>query len=121
MRVMTSHLLAYSFFFFQAEDGIRDYKVTGVQTCALPISARRRRRAPSLGRRPRDVGIILRGLAAVEHAVIAYDADAAEPHALGEARRGRSGERRVGEEGRSRWAPDHLKKKKKKYVERRKL
>src|SRR5256885_7183315 len=27
-----------SFFFFQAEDGIRDYKVTGVQTCALPIS-----------------------------------------------------------------------------------
>src|SRR2546426_4029727 len=29
---------AWSFFFFQAEDGIRDYKVTGVQTCALPIS-----------------------------------------------------------------------------------
>src|SRR5256885_11091115 len=28
----------YFFFFFQAEDGIRDYKVTGVQTCALPIS-----------------------------------------------------------------------------------
>src|SRR6266446_8837095 len=27
-------------FFFQAEDGIRDYKVTGVQTCALPISIR---------------------------------------------------------------------------------
>src|SRR6266446_7965387 len=27
----------YIFFFFQAEDGIRDYKVTGVQTCALPI------------------------------------------------------------------------------------
>src|SRR5256885_3336600 len=31
-------------FFFQAEDGIRDYKVTGVQTCALPISCPRRRR-----------------------------------------------------------------------------
>src|SRR5256886_14557520 len=29
----------YSFFFFQAEDGIRDLTVTGVQTCALPISA----------------------------------------------------------------------------------
>src|SRR5690349_24825831 len=28
-----------SFFFFQAEDGIRDLYVTGVQTCALPISA----------------------------------------------------------------------------------
>src|SRR6266446_7682258 len=31
-------VVAISFFFFQAEDGIRDYKVTGVQTCALPIS-----------------------------------------------------------------------------------
>src|SRR5260370_28804494 len=29
------------FFFFQAEDGIRDSSVTGVQTCALPISCRR--------------------------------------------------------------------------------
>src|SRR5438093_9544055 len=28
----------YFFFFFQAEDGIRDWSVTGVQTCALPIS-----------------------------------------------------------------------------------
>src|SRR2546426_12560124 len=31
-------IVCYVFFFFQAEDGIRDYKVTGVQTCALPIS-----------------------------------------------------------------------------------
>src|SRR5256885_5403961 len=30
--------ISVHFFFFQAEDGIRDYKVTGVQTCALPIS-----------------------------------------------------------------------------------
>src|SRR5207249_1504823 len=30
----------YFFFFFQAEDGIRDRNVTGVQTCALPISTR---------------------------------------------------------------------------------
>src|SRR3989449_7172018 len=30
------------YFFFQAEDGIRDVAVTGVQTCALPISSRRR-------------------------------------------------------------------------------
>src|SRR5256885_9574978 len=30
--------ITVSSFFFQAEDGIRDYKVTGVQTCALPIS-----------------------------------------------------------------------------------
>src|SRR6266852_7339950 len=32
----------FCFFFFQAEDGIRDATVTGVQTCALPISAPRR-------------------------------------------------------------------------------
>src|SRR2546429_4128315 len=36
------------FFFFQAEDGIRDVAVTGVQTCALPISSRRG--APAAGR-----------------------------------------------------------------------
>src|SRR2546430_4474671 len=33
-----SFTIASSFFFFQAEDGIRDLTVTGVQTCALPIS-----------------------------------------------------------------------------------
>src|SRR5688572_32254456 len=32
-------LVSVFFFFFQAEDGIRDLTVTGVQTCALPISA----------------------------------------------------------------------------------
>src|SRR2546427_976782 len=31
-------LFLFCFFFFQAEDGIRDLTVTGVQTCALPIS-----------------------------------------------------------------------------------
>src|SRR5205807_4859130 len=36
--VRAKDILRYGFF-FQAEDGIRDYKVTGVQTCALPISA----------------------------------------------------------------------------------
>src|SRR5436309_9596966 len=33
----------FFFFFFQAEDGIRDFHVTGVQTCALPISSNRMR------------------------------------------------------------------------------
>src|SRR5438876_4548114 len=33
-------ILCFFFFFFQAEDGIRDGRVTGVQTCALPISSR---------------------------------------------------------------------------------
>src|SRR2546422_6995306 len=40
------------FFFFQAEDGIRDVAVTGVQTCALPIS--RLPRAPAVGLRRAD-------------------------------------------------------------------
>src|SRR5256885_4517699 len=39
------------FFFFQAEDGIRDYKVTGVQTCALPIWQRAVPWLPSKGER----------------------------------------------------------------------
>src|SRR5205085_266833 len=41
--------IGFFFFFFQAEDGIRDLTVTGVQTCALPISHRRR----STRQRPR--------------------------------------------------------------------
>src|SRR5206468_8600389 len=49
------HLLVpcfFLFFFFQAEDGIRDLIVTGVQTCALPISASCRRPRPARGRGP---------------------------------------------------------------------
>src|SRR4051794_41489009 len=52
----------YLFFFFQAEDGIRDGRVTGVQTCALPIcrdatwatswDASRRRRTSRPARAP---------------------------------------------------------------------
>src|SRR2546429_5297108 len=36
--VILKYLVEDMFFFFQAEDGIRDVAVTGVQTCALPIS-----------------------------------------------------------------------------------
>src|SRR2546425_1417185 len=47
-------MMAYIFFFFfQAEDGIRDKLVTGVQTCALPISVRRARRPRRLLSGPR--------------------------------------------------------------------
>src|SRR2546421_8114233 len=57
-------LIYFFFFFFQAEDGIRDLIVTGVQTCALPISLdflglRLQERAPhhqrdgSVGENPR--------------------------------------------------------------------
>src|SRR2546422_11676764 len=38
--VYVFHTIVCFFFFFQAEDGIRDVAVTGVQTCALPISFR---------------------------------------------------------------------------------
>src|SRR5256885_8022016 len=37
MKLYITNVVLVFFFFFQAEDGIRDYKVTGVQTCALPI------------------------------------------------------------------------------------
>src|SRR5690606_39864840 len=49
---MLYDFLCFIFFFFQAEDGIRDFHVTGVQTCALPIwpslPVRFRRRTASL-------------------------------------------------------------------------
>src|SRR5689334_23881491 len=51
-------LVFFFFFFFQAEDGIRDGTVTGVQTCALPISGASGRRgtAPdAAGRDGRDL------------------------------------------------------------------
>ena len=35
--VIAKFIYCFFFFFFQAEDGIRDWSVTGVQTCALPI------------------------------------------------------------------------------------
>src|SRR2546427_11945111 len=38
MSKESSVIIVIFFFFFQAEDGIRDLTVTGVQTCALPIS-----------------------------------------------------------------------------------
>src|SRR5437879_7684603 len=44
-------LTRYFFFFFQAEDGIRDTSVTGVQTCALPILVARARGQVGLERR----------------------------------------------------------------------
>ena len=42
--------LCFFFFFFQAEDGIRDDLVTGVQTCALPISLPQREMVSIKGR-----------------------------------------------------------------------
>src|SRR5256885_14717623 len=97
-------------FFFQAEDGIRDYKVTGVQTCALPISGAAELTAlTSHGfTRPRFGGASV--LSRTEVTCDQRSYGSSSNASAGE--RDRSEERRVGEEGRSRGAPDHLKKKK---------
>src|SRR3712207_360545 len=55
------------FFFFQAEDGIRDIGVTGVQTCALPISGYPRVTHPSAAN-PLPEGSFIARLACVRHA-----------------------------------------------------
>src|SRR5688572_33461672 len=78
-------------FFFQAEDGIRDLTVTGVQTCALPICEVRR------------VFVGGEGSARGERYTV-VEKFAIQAHTL------RSEERRVGKECRSGWSPDLLKK-----------
>src|SRR6266550_5193659 len=74
------------YFFFQAEDGIRDVAVTGVQTCALPIWAWN----PGGGHHDRVADPDTRRVAEQSRKV-----------------GGRSEERRVGKECRSRWSPYH--------------
>src|SRR5947209_18978971 len=105
----------YLFFFFQAEDGIRDIGVTGVQTCALPISLPHEV-APAATPEPS------------QYCVITPDHNSPlVPMPLNRfCRYGitpRSEERRVGKECRSRWSGDHYKKKKRRKqhgAERRK-
>src|SRR5256885_12095737 len=96
-------------FFFQAEDGIRDYKVTGVQTCALPICVGDAFRGGLLK------GFAM-GLPAAEAAKIGSVAATYCLEHLGgtnhsytfeEFKKRRSEERRVGKECRSRWSPYH--------------
>src|SRR2546430_3533564 len=100
--------LVFLVFFFQAEDGIRDLTVTGVQTCALPIWTsgwRGEHASARLG--PADRvrgGGVSRPRSTHRHepragprAGSAHRADRTE----------RSEERRVGKECRSRWSPYH--------------
>src|SRR4051794_41544924 len=89
-------------FFFQAEDGIRDGRVTGVQTCALPISNRAQPASVAVAAAEAGWARLVRNRPApVEllDAVLAYLV--------------RSEERRVGKEGRSRWSSYN----KKKYID----
>src|SRR5260221_10552887 len=96
------------FFFFQAEDGIRDHCVTGVQTCALPISLIARCRdidqvAPEPGRVRHLVYIATPGDEGTDNqsGIVVLDADKGYSFIK------RSEERRVGKECRSRWSPYH--------------
>src|SRR5256885_11928086 len=98
----------FIFFFFQAEDGIRDYKVTGVQTCALPIFEDHRvadedRLAWKLFE-PCTVFAhgFLRWLQVLPACFPSFCLRLPPFH-----RFGRSEERRVGKECRSRWSPYH--------------
>src|SRR5690606_40289748 len=105
-------------FFFQAEDGIRDFHVTGVQTCALPIftqsftqpftqspSRRRRRRFRADGARAAH----LQG--SVVSPPVQLSALSSQARLLQLASQARSEERRVGKECRCRWRWEHYEKK----------
>src|SRR2546426_3022336 len=99
-------VVLFFFFFFQAEDGIRDYKVTGVQTCALPISGVEQPAQCGTDSQNRKViaadDFSLRAFrrSCCRHAQ--WDSGASD-HAIEQ----RSEERRVGKECRSRWSPYH--------------
>src|SRR3712207_7619676 len=92
----------HMFFFFQAEDGIRDIGVTGVQTCALPIFEHD---YPEAFEQFLNLGLdadIANILAFGENRFDLISNDIEDPK-----RQARSEERRVGKECRSRWSPYH--------------
>src|SRR5262249_58039793 len=99
-----ARLVLCLFFFFQAEDGIRDWSVTGVQTCALPISTRSACSAPP---RPMAESTAIPAATAApaprtDRGIVAL-ATALRPSLPSHPRRPlRSEERRVGKEGRCR-------------------
>src|SRR5260370_18920480 len=97
-------LLCVFFFFFQAEDGIRDSSVTGVQTCALPISLSFGAGSGRIG----DAEAAADGFGAAWRDGQQFAHGGSDQRARTRGTRGRrSEERRVGKEGRSRWSPDH--------------
>src|SRR3712207_8327388 len=95
-------------FFFQAEDGIRDIGVTGVQTCALPIWARSRLRGDPPGNRGgRAPSLSADGALFPREVRVAAPCFRAHPPPNYRLTPRRSEERRVGKECRSRWSPYH--------------
>src|SRR2546421_4761523 len=96
------------FFFFQAEDGIRDLIVTGVQTCALPIfkiSIASFSTSTVKRNVPEDSASDIR--ASAGRSAICVQARASSTTFDAGALPARSEERRVGKECRSRWSPYH--------------
>src|SRR5260370_104537 len=115
-RAKKSGMVNITSIFFQAEDGIRDSSVNGVQTCALPILQiflQRRIKWHDGGNLFDAEGRFVRGLRRKQSRYATARA-ARLPESAREVdlvRRGgggvRSEERRVGKEGRSRWSPYH--------------
>src|SRR3712207_7581459 len=97
--------MIYTFFFFQAEDGIRDIGVTGVQTCALPISIKNSGvTSPPLKPEPRVMAVSNNFQSQLQlSAPFRVKAEIIHTPPFGL----RSEERRVGKECRSRWSPYH--------------
>src|SRR2546430_10298422 len=101
------YLDGYAYFFFQAEDGIRDLTVTGVQTCALPISWGR---SPTTGRPSNRTWPRFGRWTPVMQLKRVVLPPPLGPMMLKISPRRtlkRSEERRVGKECRSRWSPYH--------------
>src|SRR2546429_5252559 len=98
-------------FFFQAEDGIRDVAVTGVQTCALPIyhgQASRQSKATEVQEQiTATVCPIHQGLFLIRERRAHPFQNRRYSHPVVPPSAGRSEERRVGKECRSRWSPYH--------------
>src|SRR5256885_10848162 len=97
-------------FFFQAEDGIRDYKVTGVQTCALPIYIYSGTFESHVRRKHLGLPATLPTLNQHQDPFGQPQPDTSQHHSDRDEQRldiDRSEERRVGKECRSRWSPYH--------------
>src|SRR2546430_3267816 len=106
---MLQALFRVAIFFFQAEDGIRDLTVTGVQTCALPISQTDDKAAEQLACCETADKIVRNACDRIvsTEPLIKRFLLWCRLTALGIYRAERSEERRVGKECRSRWSPYH--------------
>src|SRR5690554_7057896 len=99
--------MAYLFFFFQAEDGIRDADVTGVQTCALPISKLRHRQFFDLASLNEAIAekVKLHNQTRMQQKDYCREEKFLADEKKHLLKLPRSEERRVGKECRSRWSP----------------